>query len=340
MSLVGSIEVTGVAQHSAWRERGFPPVEHVAPNVWSVPVDCSEFPIRYTFCYVILGDEGSFVVLDPGLDSPTGRDQLVSAFHRIGLQLDRLASVVVSHFHADHFAMALWLAEQTGAPIFMHPADAETVRRLADPAEQSQLDRAWLAGIGVPEGHIELTALPDTDLFRQAPSLVAPLYDDAMLDLAGRRIRCLWTPGHTAGHLCLVDEDHRLLFAGDHVLPRITPNVGLTPFDASGRDPVAEYAESLARCRALGDVEVCPAHEYRFRGLATRIDQLLDHQEERSREVAAVVADHPDASTWEVARRLTWSRGWDRLNGQNLRAALAETSAHLRHLDRSHQVLP
>lgn len=334
MPATKTIEITGQEQHRAWLERTSPPVEQLTANVWSVPIDCREYPIRYTFCYLLLGSDGDVVVLDPGLDTPTGREQILAAFAQAGLRIDQITLVAVSHFHADHLAMATWLAKLAGAQMALHERDFAVATRMADPTLLSRMDGEWVSDLGVPAQYHRSISLEPSDLERFSRFAPAELRleHDEMLPLSGRRIRCVWTPGHTAGHICLVDEDNGLVFAGDHVLPRITPNVGLTPYDPAERDAVAEYAESLHVISAWDQMEICPAHEYRFRGLAKRCADLLDHQAERTAEVTTVMNANPGASTWDVARDLTWSRGWDELNGQSLRAALAETAAHMRHV--------
>ena len=45
------------------------------------------------------------------------------------------------------------------------------------------------------------------------------------IDVPGVALRAVWTPGHSPGHLCFYDETRDLLLTGDHVLPRITPNI-------------------------------------------------------------------------------------------------------------------
>ncbi|MEK7861400.1 MAG: MBL fold metallo-hydrolase, partial [Chloroflexota bacterium] len=81
--------------------------------------------------------------------------------------------------------------------------------------------------------------------------------DGEALDLGGRTVRVRWTPGHTDGHAVLVDEDAGVLFAGDHVLPRITSNVGLYPF--SRDDPRGDFLGALVAIRDLRVRWVLPA---------------------------------------------------------------------------------
>jgi len=156
------------------------------------------------------------------------------------------------------------------------------------------------------------------------------LEDGELVPLPGRQLRAVWTPGHTPGHLCLHEESENLLLTGDHVLPRISPNIGLQPNFAE--PPLAAYLRSLELIAAYDQAEALPAHEYRFAGLATRVKMLLAHHERRCDEVLAILGRLGPATAWQVTEELTWSRGWSSVVGFMRRAALAEAAAHLKHL--------
>ncbi|MFD0516914.1 MBL fold metallo-hydrolase [Paractinoplanes durhamensis] len=154
--------------------------------------------------------------------------------------------------------------------------------------------------------------------------------DGDLLPLAGRRVRAVWTPGHTPGHLCLHDAEAGVLLTGDHLLPRISPNVAVLP--TSEGDPLGDYLASLSRTAGFGAEEALPAHEYRFRGIDARVRELVEHHEAREAEILRAVESLDEPTGWAVAACLTWSRGWDALHGMLRRMALAETLAHLHHL--------
>jgi glyoxylase-like metal-dependent hydrolase (beta-lactamase superfamily II) len=160
---------------------------------------------------------------------------------------------------------------------------------------------------------------------------------DRMIDhgdhiaVPGLRLRAIWTPGHTPGHLCFHDETHDVLLTGDHILPRITPNV--SSYDLTD-NPLEDYLRSLEKLRGLEPREVLPAHEYRFTGLDSRLDFLAEHHAERLAETAAILAAAGDAgeTAWRVAAGITWSRPWAQLVSFQRQAAVGEVLSHLRHL--------
>jgi glyoxylase-like metal-dependent hydrolase (beta-lactamase superfamily II) len=121
------------------------------------------------------------------------------------------------------------------------------------------------------------------------------------------------------------------MLTGDHVLPRITPNISFHP--QSGDDPLGYFLASLEKLRPYDSQEVLPAHEHRFVGLGSRLAELAEHHEHRFDEVLDSIRAGED-TPWAVATRMQWSRSWDRISGFMRRAAVSEAMAHLRALER------
>jgi hypothetical protein len=120
------------------------------------------------------------------------------------------------------------------------------------------------------------------------------------------------------------------------VLPRISPNIGLQPHTAE--PSLAAYLRSLEFVAAYDAAEALPAHEYRFHGLASRVRMLLAHHERRCDEVIEVLGRLGPATTWQITKELSWSKGWAAVTGFMRRAALAEAGAHLQHLAESKRI--
>jgi glyoxylase-like metal-dependent hydrolase (beta-lactamase superfamily II) len=332
----GPVTVTGLAQQRAWRAREFPPVEQVTAGVWSVPVTIPDNPLRYTLCYLLLADSGA-VVVDPGWETDRGWADLQRGLAAAGLSADRVTGIVVTHVHPDHHGLSQRLSEASGAWIAMHTAELSFLpARIGEVIGGSDGFRAWLVRSGVPDDIAIFGDGEDLRMFSMAEPDVLLNHGDA-LDLPGRRVRVVWTPGHTPGHICLHDADYDLLLTGDHLLPRISPNVGLTP--VSGDSPLTRYLESLRAMHRYRSAEALPAHEYRFRGIAERSAALIEHHDARAREVLDIVAAADPPTIWEVAQKLTWSRPWDEITGYMRRAALAEAEAHVEYLEREGRLI-
>jgi glyoxylase-like metal-dependent hydrolase (beta-lactamase superfamily II) len=323
-------DITGTKQLDAWLERVMPPVEELAGDLWSIPVPIPNNPLRYVNSYAFAAGDG-LVLLDTGWPADTAWDALVAGLGAIGAALADVRGVLVSHMHLDHAGLAGRLRDASGAWIAMHPADRTIIANpnMRDPARAVPREAAFLRALGASAE--EVAAVMGTQpSFRAFTDLALPdrsLTDGDLADVPGWRLRAVHTPGHTPGHLCFVDELSQRLFAGDHILPRITPNISIHTIERV--NPLADYLVSLAKVRDLPVDEVMPAHEWRFRGLAERADDIAAHHERRLAELLAAIAAHPDATSWDLAGLLTWSRSWDQYSGRMRISAVTETAAHV-----------
>ena len=136
------------------------------------------------------------------------------------------------------------------------------------------------------------------------------------------------------GHLCFHDTGRRALFSGDHVLPHITPSIGLE--SVTNRMALAEFYSSLARVRSLEVDLVLPAHGPPFTDLAGRVDELTAHHDDRLTACVAAISSHGGSTALDVAGRLPWTRrerAFTELDAFNQILAVWETAAHLELLD-------
>lgn len=324
------MEVTGRRQTEAWALGVQPPVEQVRPGLWSIPVPIPINPLRYVLAYAFELRDGVALV-DVGWDTPEAWTALNEGLAATGHAVTDVKAVLVTHVHPDHYGLAGRVREVSGAWIGMHELEAATIpKRYGDAIERLiERSRQWLRKCGAPEQEAQALAEASAELLPyvrlgQPDRLLA---DGERLQFPGWSLEAVWTPGHTPGHLCFYERDHEILLSGDHVLPRISPNISAHPMQAP--NPLGDFLRSLDRLSTLREREVLPAHEYRFHGLADRVAQLRAHHEARLDEVLKVLREHGDLSAWEVAERLTWSRSWSEFPSFTRRAAVGETLAHL-----------
>ncbi|WP_083404016.1 MBL fold metallo-hydrolase [Curtobacterium sp. MCBA15_001] len=316
-----------------------PPVEQVRPGTWTLAVPFRSGVVDATLVYVLEGTDGVLTVIDPGWSEDGSLDVLSTGLAAMGRSVADVGHVVVTHLHADHLGAASALRRASGAQVAMHGLEVRALRDEAADAEHRDADVAtWglpdalVPGVRAAWGTGRRIGLGATE----EPFADVLLGDGDVLPVAGRSVRALWTPGHTAGHLCFVDQDAGLLFTGDHVLPRINPGIGLGGQTAS--NPLADYLDSLDRLDPYAGLEVCPGHEYRFGDVVPRARALAQHRAERTRHVAAALDAFDAPTLFEVASRVPFSGGIGSMTGFLLASALTQTAFHVDLLGRSDEV--
>ncbi len=137
------------------------------------------------------------------------------------------------------------------------------------------------------------------------------------------------TPGHTRGHVVFVDPARDVMFAGDHVLPRITPSIGFE--QQTAELPLRDYLDSLSLVRRLPDRRLLPAHGPVAPSVHARVDELIEHHGTRLRQIDETI-DAGAHTASEAARRMLWTRrghAFAELDLLGRCLAVTETMAHL-----------
>src|SRR5205823_2092421 len=122
------------------------------------------------------------------------------------------------------------------------------------------------------------------------------LGDGETVDVDGRQLRTLATPGHAEDHLCFWLADARLLFTGD-----LVAGVGTVVLsDRPGS--LGRYLASLEKVLALGDSTVLPGHGPTIPDGPAKLREYLEHRAMRERQIVAALADGPATVDGLVAR--------------------------------------
>jgi glyoxylase-like metal-dependent hydrolase (beta-lactamase superfamily II) len=261
--------------------------------------------------YLVEEADGGLLLFDAGLGTPEATAALEAGLGRLGRRFEEVRRIVVSHGHVDHYGGARFVEERHGGevPAYAHPADlpkiAEDGWRWRD---RQPLFAAHLARLGVPADvlvAVEREGARGFGLARRVRT-ARPIGEGEVLRTRHLALRVLHMPGHTPGLLCLHDEARRLLFSGDHLLERISPNplIELGPAGEEGHfRPLLAYVESTQRTRALDLDLVLPGHGPPFSGHRAVIDRLLGFYAQRQARIRELLAGGA-ATAWEISRAL------------------------------------
>jgi glyoxylase-like metal-dependent hydrolase (beta-lactamase superfamily II) len=302
----------------------------VAPGVLRIPLPLPMDGLRAVNVYVLETDDG-LVLIDGGWAIPESRSQFEASMKEAGHALSDIRRFLVTHLHRDHYTQAYVVGHEVGAPVSLGIGDKPSMDLMHDDTipRDPNLDRLVAAGaLELAEGWRAMMpkGRPTMDDYGM-PDVW--LDQDLHLDLGGRGLDAIATPGHTQGHYVFADTAHGLLFAGDHVLPSITPSVGFEPRWVE--QPLRDFLDSLAKVRALPDLMLLPAHGPVAPSSHARIDELLDHHAARLDLCRAAVAGGA-RTAWEVAGELGWTRHErrrDELGPFDAVLAAFETLTHL-----------
>ena len=288
--------------------------------------------LRIVNAYLVEGEDG-WSLVDSGMHTDEAERALRAGLAEANVPMRELRRAFITHLHPDHMGLAGTL-EREGVEIVMHRPEIASARRVWSPKhELIEETYVFFRRHGMPEDIDRGMADAWIAMGRRVDDVhkIVAVDDGETIDLARRAARVRWTPGHTDGHAVLVEERDAVLFAGDHVLPRITSNIGLYPH--SRDDPLGDFLGALRKIRDLPVRRVLPAHGEPFDDLRGRVDEILAHHDARLDAVVAAIGSRV-RDAYAVARDL-----FPVLRSPHEeRFALAETLAHLRHLERNGRV--
>ena len=289
----------------------------IGDGIFQIRLPMAGNPLRFVNGYLI----------DCGWRADDVLDALVEGLRECGTTLECVRRLAITHFHFDHYGLAGTLLRNGVPALLMHPLEWSFLQRImTDPQAADRRADRWIERNGF---YAESTL--EDELQHGRTELIRPTREIGDGEHIGR-LRAIWTPGHTAGHLCFHDAPSGRLFTGDHVLDPVTPHVGFW-FEERG-DPLGEYLSSLRKVDRIDAAGVLPAHGEPFADLHRRVAELLVHEESREGRVVEALSRGPaDAAT--IARALPWTRRnrtFEELSEAHRQFAVSETISHLEHL--------
>ncbi len=306
--------------------------EEVLPDIHRIEVPLPGNPLKALNAYLIKG-EGRYLLIDTGMNREECRSVLTSALQELGVDLAR-TDFFITHLHIDHLGLAGALA--TGSSrVYFNQIEARIENASPDEMERYwQRYQAVFSANGFPEDELkEAAARHPARLYSGKERLSYSMVSEGdEIRIGDYSFRCLETPGHSPGHLCLYEEEKKILISGDHILDDITPNIS---FWLNMENPLRSYLSNLEKVGKLDVTLVLPGHRRLISDHRRRIAELKAHHQDRLGEVLGALGAG-EKTAYQVAPYITWKidrEYWEEFPPPQKWFAFGETLIHLHYLE-------
>ena len=300
-------------------------VREVAPGIYEIYLPLPTRPTIVNIYLVKSGEE--WALIDTGMSSDDSIATFKAALDIVGCSPSSIRKLISTHHHPDHFGTSRTYKELTGAEIYLNTLEVERVKRMltftGTPPEA--LDFFRLHGVPLPDSTEEMPTPGRAWGSLYAPTLPDKLINDGdVIQIGQRELQVVWTPGHTPGHCCFYLPQDKALIVGDHLLPKITPHVGVYP--GGPENPLGDFINSLRKVQQLDVEVVLPAHGAVYKDHRYRAKQIIQHHEYRKQEMRDAILRQPKTAH-QIAVEVFDSS--NKLPFFHMIAATFETLAHL-----------
>lgn len=305
----------------------------IATDLWQLPLPIHRHSLGGANAFLIRDHDG-YVLFDCGADVSECVEALSGQLQTLGVPLDAVHTLILSHGHGDHGGQTNRIRSLTGARVVLHERETPFIGypNVREGDLQQLID--WLQRYGYPEPDIqalvEIAAVGERGNRRD--ETIEPdqeLTGGEILDIGRYRWEVLWTPGHTPGHICLLERRQSILLCGDHILDIVTPNVSLHPL--LPENPLPAYLDSLRDFAGQSIEQVLPGHGNRIADLPARTAEIARRHDDRRAQALSLLTSTPQ-SAYELATQI-WAkpgrRNWATLHPHLRRNAVGMSGAHL-----------
>jgi glyoxylase-like metal-dependent hydrolase (beta-lactamase superfamily II) len=309
--------------------------QEVSPGIlWlrmPLPFDLNHINLYLIEDYDTTSKTKGYALIDTGIGVPKTQALWDSLLARLDVPLTK---VIVTHLHPDHIGMAGYLVDKFRVPFYMSHSEYFVARALSAGSRGASgwQDDEYLVRCGMPPDYVSQASEKRKNnkgvgqVILPIPLQYERLEEGEEIKIGTDQWQIMIGRGHSPEHVCLYNKQTHVLISGDHVLPIITPNIGVYSTEPNA-NPLKMYLDTLPQFKNLPeDTLVLPSHKQPFMGLHTRVDELIGHHHEHLEHLIAFCIE---GKTIKDCLPVLFKR---ELNEHNLFFAIAEAFSHLNYL--------
>ena len=307
-------------------------IKEVYEDIYQATLPLTGNPLKSINIFTIKSGDYALII-DTGFNNPENRANMEELFERLNLNPLK-TKLFLTHLHSDHVGLAKWLYDKGIGDIFISEKDGKMVENGINKEDfqwQNIIKNAHFQGLGPENLKIE-----DHPGYKNRPREAFPhtkIKPGWEISIGDYNFVAIDEEGHTPGMLGLYEKEHKILFCGDHILGKITPNI--TYWGDEFGDSLGIYLKNLKKIKDLDIKHLYSSHRFLVEDVNARIDELLDHHDRRLKDVLDIINKLEKANTTEITQQMQWdikAKDWSSFPASQKWFAVAEAAAHLKHL--------
>ena len=306
-------------------------MREIYKNIYLKELALPNNPLKHLNFYIIRGPEESMII-DTGFNREDTKTDILDVFEQLDIKPEK-TKLFLTHLHSDHTGLASYL-EEMGLRVYASKIDGDLLNssvEKTDPMWRNTLQHGiWQ---GLEEDRLVIEDHPGFKFRPTAHINFIPAVPGDFIPVGEYNFEIIDLKGHTPGIVGLYEREHKILFCGDHILGKITPNITFWGFEYG--DILGTYLNSLDLVYHMDIEHLFSSHRFLVEDHRKRIEELYQHHNRRLDEAREALRAAGRSTVRSVTKQLHWdinSRNWDDFPKAQKWFAAGEAHAHLEHL--------
>ncbi|MGI5912842.1 MAG: MBL fold metallo-hydrolase [Syntrophomonadaceae bacterium] len=306
-------------------------IEIIRDNLYRIEIPLPQNPLKILNAYFIRGSNRNLLI-DTGFNREECREAMDQAIRELDISMKN-TDIIITHVHADHSGLTGYLAR----PETKVYTGSYTAREFNNANDFITYYKNLVKQGGLMEmGFTQEPSVHPGYLYRSSiVNNVTIIREGTFIRVGDYNLQCIMTTGHAPDHVCLYDKKNKILFSGDHILGKITPNNTIwdTPWEIKV-DYLDEYLKNLEKIQAMDIELVLPGHRKILTNCYQRIEELKMHHHNRLNHILEIMGNKTMTAA-EVASKMKWDlkiKYWSEFPPAQKLFATGEALSHLSHL--------